>query len=89
MSTSEPGRPAADDAPDNQGEGNRDAARRFDAAEQAFVKSGKVDSAAQAARPANPQEAAEMEKAEQAGKSHSKGEDPAITDPGTRSNPQK
>ncbi len=37
---------------DMQGEGNYDAARKFDKEEAKFVKSGKVDAAAKAAREA-------------------------------------
>jgi hypothetical protein len=44
--------PAADTSKDLQGEGNYDAARKFDAEERAFVESGKVDAAARAARKA-------------------------------------
>ncbi len=47
------------DAPDTQGEGN----------------DGKVDEAARAAQPRDTQQAEQMRRAEQAGRSHSKGED--------------
>jgi hypothetical protein len=47
-----------------QGEGNYDAARKFDAEERAFVKSGKVDQAAREAEEAlDGPEAEELEKA--------------------------
>jgi hypothetical protein len=59
---------------DLQGEGNYDATRRYDKAARKFAKSGKVKEAAQAARPDSAEEAAELERAEQEGKSHSKGE---------------
>jgi hypothetical protein len=59
----------------NQGEGDREAARRFNQSEQDFVKQGKVDRAAQAAQPNSPQEERELEQAEQEGLSRSKGED--------------
>lgn len=64
--------------PDLQGEGNYEAARRYDKATTDFVQSGKVDEAARNARPKNETEADEMQKAEQQGKSHAKDEDPAL-----------
>ncbi len=69
----------------NQGEGNRDAARRYDEAQQKFVESGKVEQAAERAKPTSDQEAREMKQAEDEGKSHAKGEDPTV--PGA--NPDK
>ena len=57
-----------------QGEGDYDAARRFDKQSETFAKSGKVDKAAHDAAPDSPQQAEEMRKAEEIGKSHSKGE---------------
>lgn len=57
-----------------QGEGDYDAARNYDEATRDFVKSGKVEQAARDAAPANAAEAAELTRAEQAGKSRSKGE---------------
>jgi len=59
---------------DLQGEGNYDATRRYDKAARKFAKSGKVEEAARAARPDSTEEAAELERAEQEGKSHSKGD---------------
>ncbi|MDR6535705.1 hypothetical protein [Variovorax soli] len=64
--------------PDIQGEGNYDATRRYDKAATDFVKSGKVEQAARDARPKNEAEAEALRKAEQEGKSHAKGEDPAL-----------
>jgi hypothetical protein len=57
------------------GEGNYKAAREYDRATGAYARSGKVEAAARAARPGSPREAEEMERAEAAGKSRSKGED--------------
>ena len=57
-----------------QGEGDYDAARNYDEAARDFVKSGKVEQAARDATPANAAAAAELTRAEQAGKSRSKGE---------------
>ena len=54
-------------APKNQGEGDYDAARRFDAAEAAFVKSGAVEKAArEAAEALEGPEGAELEAARKA-----------------------
>ena len=73
------------DNKDLQGEGNYDATRRYDKSAREFVESGAVEDAAHAARPTSPEEAAELQRAEQAGRSHSKGEDPAAgTPPPTR-----
>jgi hypothetical protein len=66
------------DDKDLQGEGNYDATHRYDRSAREFVESGKVDEAARASHPRSPEEAEEMERAERAGRSHSKGEDPAL-----------
>ena len=58
-----------------QGEGDYDAARRYDKSVEDFAQSGKVDDAARAAKPQSPQQASELERAEREGASHSKGED--------------
>jgi hypothetical protein len=68
------------DAPDIQGEGNYDATRRYDKSASDFAKSGKVDEAARAAQPKDAKEAEEMRRAEQAGRSHAKGEDDDMAD---------
>ena len=63
-------------SPDIQGEGNYEATRRYDKAATDFAQSGdKVKEAARQASPKDQAEADEMENAERAGKSHSKGED--------------
>jgi hypothetical protein len=62
---------------DLQGEGNYEATRRYDKSAREFVESGSVDDAAAAAAPENAAEAEEMKRAEEIGKSHSKGEDRA------------
>jgi len=69
--------PPADDKA-LQGEGNYDATRRYDKAAREFVQSGQVDGAARAARPTSTEEAEALRRAESEGKSHSKGEDPAL-----------
>ena len=70
--------------PDIQGEGNYDATRRYDKATTDFVQSGKVEQAAQNAKPKSQAEADEMRRAEQEGKSHAKGEDPALRKGGSK-----
>ncbi|MEO8310354.1 MAG: hypothetical protein ABI520_04195 [Caldimonas sp.] len=61
-----------------QGEGDYDAGRRYDKASREFAESGKVEPAARDAAPENEREAEDMERAEEAGKSHAKGEDPLL-----------
>lgn len=77
---SQDARPAEPDQanPDLQGEGNYVAGRRYDQAQRKFVESGQVDEAARDAKPQNTREAEEMEAAEREGRSHAKGEDPAL-----------
>lgn len=57
------------------GEGNYKAARQYNEATREFAQSGKVEPAAEEARPRSPQEARELAEAEAKGRSHSKGED--------------
>jgi hypothetical protein len=64
-----------------QGEGDYDSAKKFDDEEAAFVKSGKVDQAARDAEPKSQAEADDMKKAEETGKSRSKGEDASSRKP--------
>ena len=59
-----------------QGEGDYEAARRYDKSAQDFAQSGKVAEAARKAQPHDAKEAEELKRAEKAGKSRSKGEDP-------------
>ena len=58
----------------NQGEGDREAARRYNQDQREFVQSGKVDAAAEQA---NGQDPAEADAAEKAGKARAKEFDPA------------
>ena len=58
----------------NQGEGDRDAARRYNQDQREFVESGKVKQAAEQAKGQDP---AEAEAAEKAGKERAKELDPA------------
>lgn len=64
-----------------QGEGDYEAGRRFDKASQDFVKSGKAQERAGKAKPDDAAQASEIERAEQKGKSHSKGEAPGDLKP--------
>jgi hypothetical protein len=57
---------------DLQGEGNYDAARRYDEKTRAFVRSGRVPDAAEQAKPHSDAEAGEMERAEEKGRSHAR-----------------
>jgi hypothetical protein len=66
-----------------QGEGDYESAKKFDDAETAFVKSGRVGQAARDAEPKSQAEADEMKKAEEAGKSRSKGDDASSRKPVT------
>ena len=64
---------------ENEGEGNKTAARHYNEAQADFAKSGKVeDKAREALEAVEGPEGKELEKAEAAGKSHSHGEDPAL-----------
>lgn len=63
---------------DLQGEGNYDAAKEFDEAEEKFVKSGKVEQAARDAEPKNIEEQKEIERAEEEARKRAKDEDPQI-----------
>ena len=66
---------------DIQGEGNYDAARRYDQAQKRFVESGKVEQAAKDSAPRNEAEAEALRRAEDEGKSHAKDEDPDVERP--------
>jgi hypothetical protein len=72
-----------------QGEGDYEAARNYDDATREFVEAGEVQKAARDAEPKDRAEADEMERAEQEGKSHSKGEVPGETSPTTIAQPPK
>ncbi len=63
----------------NEGEGNRTAARAYDKHVQETVKTGNVEKKAREAEAALEGEEGEtLQRAEEAGKSHSHGEDPAL-----------
>lgn len=63
------------DKPRNQGEGDREAAKRYSEDTREFIDSGKVDEAARAAEKQDP---AEGEAAEKAGKARARELDPAV-----------
>ena len=63
----------------NEGEGNRTAARAYNKGVRDFEKTGQVEQKAREAADAlDGPEATELRQAEQAGKEHSHGEDPAL-----------
>jgi hypothetical protein len=64
-----------------QGEGDYESAKKFDDDEAAFVKSGRADQAARDAEPKSQVEADEMNKAEEVGRSRSRGEDASSRKP--------
>ena len=63
----------------NEGEGNKTAAREYNKAQRQFVESGKVEESAREAEAALDTEQTELQRAEAIGKRHSHGEDPAVT----------
>ena len=62
----------------NQGEGNREAARRFNQAEQEFVQSPRGREGIKKAGDVAQSEAPELERAERVGKSHAKNADSRV-----------
>jgi hypothetical protein len=57
----------------NEGEGNKTAARQYNKDQREFVKSGRVDKAAdEAAAAVSGEERSELEQAEEKGRSHAK-----------------
>jgi hypothetical protein len=63
----------------NEGEGNHTAAREYNKAQADFAKSGKVKPAAEdAAAAVDGPEGADLRKAEELGRRHAHGEDPAV-----------
>lgn len=63
----------------NEGEGNRTAAKVYDDAATKFAQSGKVEKQAEeAAKAREGAERKDLDRAEQVGKSHAKGEDPQL-----------
>lgn len=73
-------KPPQERTPQNEGEGNRTAAREYNEAQHRFVQSGKVDKKArEAERALDTPEKRAMGRAEAIGKSHKRAEDPEIT----------
>jgi hypothetical protein len=64
-----------------QGEGDYEAARRYDEKLRDHVKNHDVDKEARDAEPSSPAEERELEHAEQKGKRRAKGEDPLLERP--------
>jgi hypothetical protein len=67
-------------SPQNEGEGNKTAARQYNDEQKRFAQSGKVEEKAREAEQAldGPEKDA-LKRAEEVGKRHSAGEDPAVT----------
>ena len=70
--------------PKNQGEGDVEAARRYNDDQKRFVDSGAVADAAEQAKPTTDAEASDLLAAEQQGREKAKGEDPTV--PGANAN---
>jgi hypothetical protein len=66
-------------SPTNHGEGNPEAAEEFNQAEQKFVKSDRGKEKIKKGPEVRPGEEAELERAEQRGKSHAKHDDSRTT----------
>jgi hypothetical protein len=64
--------------PKIQGEGDHESARRYNEKTKEFVEDGKVGPAADKAKPTSAGEAADLERAEQAGRERAKEEDPLL-----------
>jgi hypothetical protein len=62
----------------NQGEGNKEADRHYREKTRDFVESGRVDDAARRSVPTSAEEAEELRRAEEEGRSHAREEDPAL-----------
>jgi hypothetical protein len=68
-------KPGAQQSEEQQmGEGSYEATRDFQQRSKEYMKKADIEADAQAAKPRSEQEAREMEKAEEEGRSHSKGE---------------
>jgi len=61
-----------------EGEGSYSGSKDYNERTKKFVESGKVQQAANDAKPESEQEAREMQEAERTGKQHAKDEDPAL-----------
>jgi hypothetical protein len=63
---------------DVHGEGDPEAARRFNESQKRFVDAGRVPEAAERAAPESSEQAAELERAEKRGRERAKEEDPTV-----------
>lgn len=80
---------AHEDKDRNEGEGSRSAANRYNEKTRDFAKSGRVDKQAHKARRAvESGQRSDLGKAEQAGRSHAKDEDPYVSRPHKESDPE-
>jgi hypothetical protein len=70
-----------------EGEGSYTGSKDYNERTKKFVESGKVEQAANDAKPRSDQEAHEMQKAERIGKRHAKEEDPALRNPKPQNKP--
>jgi hypothetical protein len=64
-----------------EGEGSYTGSKDYNERTKKFVESGKVEQAANDAKPESEQEAQEMQEAERIGKERAKEEDPALGNP--------
>ena len=69
------------DVPAVQGEGDYQAARRYNESVESYVKNNDVEEAARAAEPTSAEETRDLLEAEREGRAHAKGEDPQIERP--------
>lgn len=67
-------KPVAEGREQQMGEGSYEGARQYQERTQEYLKNADVEADAQAAKPRSEQEARDLEKAEEEGRSHSKGE---------------
>jgi hypothetical protein len=72
-----------------EGEGSYSGAKDYNERTKKFIDAGKVDEAAQKAKPQSEEEAHQMHKAERIGKQHAKGEDPALKGGKMKDDPNK
>jgi hypothetical protein len=78
MKQQQPMQPASGQPEGNQGEGNKEADRHYREKTRDFVESGRVDDAARKARPESSQEADDLRRAEEEGRSRAREEDPLL-----------
>lgn len=64
--------------PSNQGEGDKEAARRYNEEQKRFVDSGAVADGAKRAEPDDQAQAEDLLEAEEQGRRQAKGEDPTV-----------